>query len=148
MKFVVKITQTLEGFVEIEADCTYQAIEIADKRFNDNGEQLPEMDDVDSLEFSISEEECECCGEMVSSEVTWVFVREIVPDEKTSCGNRKVFGHICIDCNDKWYIGCKCGYTFHHSKMEQATTQNGRGENVISTLCPICVKESKQKEVL
>lgn len=54
MKFDVKITQILEGHVEVEAEDFSAALKIVDERFNKNGEELPDMDDTRPLQFSAS----------------------------------------------------------------------------------------------
>lgn len=54
MKFDVKITQILEGHVEVEAEDFSAALRLVDERFNKNGEELPDMDDTSPLRFSAS----------------------------------------------------------------------------------------------
>lgn len=53
MKFLVRVTQTLEGVVEIEASSREAALDIAGKRFVDNGDRLPDMEDLTDLDFDI-----------------------------------------------------------------------------------------------
>lgn len=52
MKFNVKITQILEGHVEIEAESAAAAMLAADALYNKGGVELPDMDDVSPLRFS------------------------------------------------------------------------------------------------
>lgn len=54
MKFDVKIMQVLEGHVEIEAEDFAAAVKIAQNRFVGEGEELPDMDDCNPLQFSAS----------------------------------------------------------------------------------------------
>jgi hypothetical protein len=49
----VRITQTLEGWVDIEADSREEALETAYKRFVTQGEALPDMDDTCQLDFDV-----------------------------------------------------------------------------------------------
>ena len=51
MFYDVKIIQTLEGYVIIEANSIEESIKIADKKYNDDGEELPDMEDMQSLNF-------------------------------------------------------------------------------------------------
>lgn len=51
MKYTIMITQTLRGYVEIEAPDDSTAVEIATRRFERDGEQLPDMDDLERLIF-------------------------------------------------------------------------------------------------
>ena len=53
--YTVKIIQTLEGYVSIDAGSEAEALEIADKFYNEQGNELPDMDDCCSLTFEISE---------------------------------------------------------------------------------------------
>jgi len=55
MKHTVRITQTLEGFAEIEADNREEALKIAFERFVTQGEELPDMDDTCQLQFDLVE---------------------------------------------------------------------------------------------
>ena len=59
--YTIEIIQTLTGYVEIEAESPEAAKKAAHKRFEENGEQLPEMECVDGLQFLISEAVCEFC---------------------------------------------------------------------------------------
>ena len=52
MKFDVKITQILEGHVEIEAESAAAALRAADALYNKGGAELPDMDDVSPLRFN------------------------------------------------------------------------------------------------
>lgn len=52
MKFLVEITQTLTGWVAVEADSRLLAIHRANEVFNGQGHELPDMDDVHDLEFT------------------------------------------------------------------------------------------------
>lgn len=54
--FTVKITQTREGFAEIEAETEVQALQIAAYRYQRLGEELPDMEDGLPLKFSINDE--------------------------------------------------------------------------------------------
>lgn len=49
--YTIMITQTLRGYVEIEAPDDSTAVEIATRRFERDGEQLPDMDDLERLIF-------------------------------------------------------------------------------------------------
>lgn len=55
MEYTVKVIQILEGYVQIKASSAEKAIQIADKRYNENGESLDEcnMDDCEPLTFEV-----------------------------------------------------------------------------------------------
>lgn len=55
-KWVVEINQRLVGYVTIEASTAAEAKDIADRCFNGNGEELPDMEDIDLLTFSVVRE--------------------------------------------------------------------------------------------
>lgn len=55
MKCRVKITQVLEGYVDLEVDRPEDAVALADDRYNLQGEELPDMDDCQPLQFSVEE---------------------------------------------------------------------------------------------
>lgn len=50
----IEVQQTLTGCVEIEANSVQEALRIADQRFNENGEELPDMDDCEPLTFAFA----------------------------------------------------------------------------------------------
>ena len=52
MKHSIKITQTLEGHVDIEADSLQAALQKAEDLYEKNGHELPDMDDGARLKFS------------------------------------------------------------------------------------------------
>jgi len=58
MKYDVKIIQSLEGCVRIEANSKEEALQIADKRYNRDGSELPDMDDVKDLDFEAIPKPC------------------------------------------------------------------------------------------
>lgn len=51
MEYIINIKKILSGQVKIEADSAEDAIKQADKRFNQGGEMLPEMEDNEPLMF-------------------------------------------------------------------------------------------------
>ncbi len=51
MFYHVKIVQRLVGWAVIEGDSTEHARNNADKLYNEDGNELPEMEDLDSLEI-------------------------------------------------------------------------------------------------
>ena len=51
MKFPIKIKQILEGHVVIDADSLEEALQKADQKYNREGHELPDMDDVNPLKF-------------------------------------------------------------------------------------------------
>lgn len=51
MKYTIEICQKLRGFVDIEADNVNDALAIANKRYNNDGTELPDMDDFEPLTF-------------------------------------------------------------------------------------------------
>ncbi len=51
MYYAVKIIQRLEGYVAVESDSHSSAEQTADKHYNGDGNELPDMDDVESLKF-------------------------------------------------------------------------------------------------
>lgn len=53
MKFNIKITQFLQGNVEIEAENAAAALTLVDQMYNRNGAALPDMEDAASLQFTI-----------------------------------------------------------------------------------------------
>lgn len=52
-EYLVRITQTLEGFVKITAKSEDDAFQIAAERYVHKGKELPDMDDSGELSFSI-----------------------------------------------------------------------------------------------
>lgn len=50
MIYQIMITQTLHGYIEIEADSEENALEMAEKLYS-QGEMLPDMEDTDRLTF-------------------------------------------------------------------------------------------------
>lgn len=56
MKYTIMVTQTLYGYVEIEAPDDHEALKIAERRFCEKGEMLPDMEDFDRLLFDIVDE--------------------------------------------------------------------------------------------
>ena len=81
MKFDVKITQILEGHVEVEAADFAAAVELADERFNKNGEALPDMDDTSPLRFSASptRDYSEPLGTIGSEEIKEYLIHNGIP---------------------------------------------------------------------
>jgi len=61
--YTVQIEQTQYGYKVIEAASEEEALAIANIRFNAKGEELPEMDDCQSLRITVVETVCECCLE-------------------------------------------------------------------------------------
>ena len=55
MKCRVKITQVLEGYVDLEVDRPEDALALADDIYRQQGEELPDMDDCQPLQFSLEE---------------------------------------------------------------------------------------------
>ena len=55
MKCRVKITQTLEGYVDLEVSNPDEALTLADKMYQLQGMELPDMDDCCPLQFSLEE---------------------------------------------------------------------------------------------
>ena len=55
LKFTIMITQTLTGYTTIEATNEFEAIKIANQKYNVQGATLPDMDDSEELEFCIYE---------------------------------------------------------------------------------------------
>lgn len=53
MKFNIRITQFLQGNVEIEAENAAAALTLVDQMYNRDGAALPDMEDVASLQFTI-----------------------------------------------------------------------------------------------
>lgn len=55
MLYSVRVIQTLNGYINIEANSPEEAMEAADRRFNGDGESLDEcnMDDFKELEFEV-----------------------------------------------------------------------------------------------
>lgn len=51
--FTVEIKQVLRGYVEVEAPDAETAFDVAVQRYQEDAEPLPDMDDVDALEFSV-----------------------------------------------------------------------------------------------
>ena len=56
-KYLVAISQTLIGHVEIEAENEGMALQIMEDRYLNDGKALPDMDDVNELKFTISKKE-------------------------------------------------------------------------------------------
>jgi hypothetical protein len=56
MKYIVRITQTLEGWVEIEANSEKEALDIASEKYGTNGEELPDMETTRELQFDIQDD--------------------------------------------------------------------------------------------
>lgn len=50
--YQIEIQQILTGYVHIQAESVAEALRIAEERFVENGEELPEMDDLDDLQLS------------------------------------------------------------------------------------------------
>lgn len=55
MKCRVKITQTLEGYVDLEVSNPDEALTLADNMYRLQGMELPDMDDCCPLQFSLEE---------------------------------------------------------------------------------------------
>jgi len=55
MKCRVKITQVLEGYVDLDVDRPEDALMVADDLYRRQGMELPDMDDVNPLQFSLEE---------------------------------------------------------------------------------------------
>lgn len=53
MKYTVEIWKHLIGTVAIEADTAEEALQKAYRRYKQAGMELPDMEDVDNLEFCI-----------------------------------------------------------------------------------------------
>jgi hypothetical protein len=53
MRHTIRITQSLEGWVDIEADSREHALDIAFKTYVTDGEALPEMETSCSLQFDV-----------------------------------------------------------------------------------------------
>jgi len=66
-KFTIEIEQIRRGYVSIEAEDISGALEIANRRFNEEGEELPEMEDCVPLECRFVEAVCVCCLETFSA---------------------------------------------------------------------------------
>jgi len=52
-EYDITIHQLLEGHVTVYATSYEEALRIADQKYNHDGEDLPDMDDVEALRFSI-----------------------------------------------------------------------------------------------
>ena len=55
MKYRIKVTQTLEGFVDLDAKTPEAALALADDMYRLQGMELPDMDDGYPLSFSVEE---------------------------------------------------------------------------------------------
>lgn len=53
MVFTIQITQTLDGYVDIEANSVEEALDIADRIYVTEGHELPDMYDGNDLEFMV-----------------------------------------------------------------------------------------------
>lgn len=56
MKYSIRITQKLEGYIEVEADNSAEALQLAGEIYNGQGHDLPEMEDCNPLEFELVNE--------------------------------------------------------------------------------------------
>lgn len=98
--YIVKIQQLLEGHVYIKAASPNQALEQADLLYNGQGEELPDMDDVCPLSFSIEETRAHPDMHYDQSEV----LREILKLAKAELNEEGAIGYTMPDGKYHMYI--------------------------------------------
>lgn len=111
MKFDIKITKTLEGTVEIEAENAAAALKAAEEIYN-NGAELPDMEDGTPLRFSLdneiaqerpSKEEVERYMKAQGyPDTALFFVQQFVQGENADMFNEAVLNNYSLDDVQRW----------------------------------------------